>query len=153
MPSCKLVMQMPPAIWSICRTKRAAAASTSTTQPHSSLVTFAGTSCRVWLGITLPATQTALPGTSDFAEGSAISVNGLGGASVSALPLPSVKKPSLQLDVCSICQALLAIESRDAACRALYGHLVCELAVGLVRWALRWSHKPDSPSSPTHPSK
>ncbi|KAL0034182.1 hypothetical protein WJX77_002277 [Trebouxia sp. C0004] len=34
-----------------------------------------GTSCHVWLGIILPATQTALPGTSGFAEGSAISVN------------------------------------------------------------------------------
>ena len=100
-------------------------------------MTFAGTSCRVWLGITWPATQTALPGTSGFAEGSAISVNLLGGASVSALPLPSIKNPSLQLDVCFCCQALLAIKSHDAACRALYGDLVRELAVGLGHWALR----------------
>ncbi|DBA65785.1 TPA: hypothetical protein ACH3X2_002824 [Trebouxia sp. C0005] len=50
----------------------------STAQPYSSLVTVAGTSCRVWLGLTLTATQTALPGTSGFAEGSAISVDVLG---------------------------------------------------------------------------
>lgn len=85
-----------------------AAALTSATQPHSSLVTFAG---RVWLGITWPATQTALTGTSGprFAEGSAISVNWLGGAPVSALPLPFIKNPSLQHMSASVARRCLPL--------------------------------------------
>jgi len=105
-----------------------AAAPTSATQPHSSLVTFAG---RVWLGITWPATQTALTGTSDFAEGSAISVNWLGGASVSALPLPNHLCSLMSASVARRCLPLRALMLHAGLCMvSLFVSLLWAWATG-----------------------
>ncbi len=104
---------------------------------HSSLVTSAG---RVWLGITWPATQTALTGTSDFAEGSAISVNWLGGASVSALPLPN--------HLCSLVSASVARRCLPSRAIMLHAGLcMISLFVNLL-WPWTAGHS-DAPTNQT----